>query len=202
MKIRATVSLFALSLTLAACGGGAEEADDPVAPAAEETAAPVAEPAEPGDADETGATDATEDTDETAEPQASESAAPEAPSGSSASAATPAESTASAAPAKKAPAAAAPRPPMFAVCAACHSVEPGKNGIGPSLAGVFGAKSGHVSSFRYSPAMEGADLTWDAATLDRYLENPQQTVPGTTMAFNGVANDAQRQAIIDYLKGL
>ena len=31
---------------------------------------------------------------------------------------------------------------VFNKCAACHSVEPGKNKIGPSLFGVYGRKAG------------------------------------------------------------
>jgi cytochrome c2 len=93
-------------------------------------------------------------------------------------------------------------PPAFALCRACHSTEAGENGIGPSLAGVFGAKSAHVASFDYSEAMAGAGLTWNEATLNRYLENPTGVVPGTTMSFAGVRNEAQRKAIIDYLKTL
>ncbi len=195
MKIRATVSLIALSLTLAACGGGADDAGDSATPAAEDTAAAV-----PGaeDAALTGE-------DATPAPEASESAAPAdaatpspTPSASASAAAAPAPAAAAPAPAT----ASATPPPMFAVCAACHSVDKGDNGIGPSLAGVFGAKSGHVSTFEYSEAMKNAGLTWDEATLQRYLENPRQVVPGTTMAYNGLKNPAQRQAVINYLKGL
>lgn len=58
-------------------------------------------------------------------------------------------------------------------CIACHSVKAGENGVGPSLAGVFGTKAGEVPGFRFSGPMKRSGLTWDAATLDKYLENPQ-----------------------------
>ena len=64
-------------------------------------------------------------------------------------------------------------------CGACHVVEAGKNRVGPSLFGIVGRKSGQVEGFRYSPANKAADLTWDAATLDKYLANPREMVPGT-----------------------
>ena len=54
-------------------------------------------------------------------------------------------------------------------CAICHSVQPGKNMTGPSLAGVVGRKTGTVPGFHYSPANQKVNLTWDEATLDKYL---------------------------------
>lgn len=94
------------------------------------------------------------------------------------------------------------RPPGFTQCATCHAVDAGKNGIGPSLAGVFGAKAGHVGDYAYSSAMRGSGLVWDEATLDTYLAQPTVTVPGTKMSFAGVKDAEQRAAIIAYLKTL
>ncbi len=109
----------------------------------------------------------------------------------------------SAAPATSAaPAAADAKPAAFAQCAACHSVEPGKNGVGPSLAGVFGSKAGSVAGYVYSPANKNSGLTWDEATLDTYLTAPMKTVPGTKMSYAGMGDAAQRAAIIAYMKTL
>jgi len=55
---------------------------------------------------------------------------------------------------------------VFRKCQACHSLEPGKNSLGPSLANVVGRKSGETADFNYSPAMKGANVVWNAATLD------------------------------------
>ncbi|MFM5885018.1 MAG: c-type cytochrome [Novosphingobium sp.] len=94
------------------------------------------------------------------------------------------------------------KPAAFAQCAACHSVEPGKMGIGPSLAGVYGTKSGEIAGYTFSAAMKGANLTWDDATLDKYLTAPAKVVPGTKMTYAGLADPAARTAIIAYLKAL
>jgi len=94
------------------------------------------------------------------------------------------------------------RPAAFAMCASCHQVEPGKHGVGPSLAGVFGAKAGHAEGYAYSAAMKGSGLTWDEATLDKYLTAPMQTVPGTKMTYAGLKDAAQRKEMIEYIKGL
>lgn len=94
------------------------------------------------------------------------------------------------------------RPAAFAQCIACHSVEPGKNGVGPSLAGVFGSKAGSVTGFNYSPANKNSGLTWDEATLDEYLTAPMKKIPGTKMTYAGLTDPAQRKALIAYLKTL
>ncbi len=84
-------------------------------------------------------------------------------------------------------------------CIACHSFAPGQNKLGPSLAGVVGRKAGAVPGFTYSPAMKASNLTWDAATLDRYLTNPRAVVPGTRMIFGGIPAPADRANLIAYL---
>ena len=93
-------------------------------------------------------------------------------------------------------------PEAFAQCQSCHSPEPGKNGVGPSLAGIFGEKAAEVPDYAFSSAMQESGLTWDQATLDRYLAAPQDVVPGTKMTFAGLKDDAKRSAVIDYLKSI
>lgn len=86
-------------------------------------------------------------------------------------------------------------------CAACHSVEPDDNEVGPSLAGVVGRKAGSAAGFDYSPALKAWGKAWTPAQLDQYLAGPQKLVPGTRMAMTVPAAD-QRQAIIAYLAGI
>jgi cytochrome c2 len=167
--------LAPLLLALAACGGG-EDADD----AAAGTGADTTEAAVAG---------------ETATPAAGETPAPAAtPSEAPSPAPTPSASRSASAPL------AVTEPASFAQCKACHSVEPGKNGIGPSLAGIFGDRAAIVPGFEFSDAMKNSGLTWNQATLDRYLTDPRGVVPGTKMAFGGVKDAAKRQEIINYLK--
>lgn len=86
-------------------------------------------------------------------------------------------------------------------CASCHATQAGQNRIGPSLAGIAGRRAGSVDGARYSNALRDSGLTWDDASLDRFLANPRQSVPGTTMAVN-VPNEGQRQSLIAFLRGL
>jgi cytochrome c len=90
---------------------------------------------------------------------------------------------------------------LFNQCEVCHSVD-GINGTGPTLKGVVGRQSGTVPGFRYSRAMKSAGITWDEKSLDRYLADPQELVPGNVMPFSGMADSAQRAALIAYLKTL
>ena len=84
-------------------------------------------------------------------------------------------------------------------CSICHSVQPGKNMVGPSLFGLVGRKTGSVPGFHYSPANQNANLTWDGATLDKYLQSPRAVIPGTIMTYGGLKDDAKRSELIAYL---
>jgi cytochrome c len=90
---------------------------------------------------------------------------------------------------------------VFARCAACHSTAPGENKVGPSLAGVFGRKSGSEPGYGYSAALKAANITWDESTLDQYLANPGADIHGTKMLVS-VPNVADRQNVIAYLQTL
>ena len=86
-------------------------------------------------------------------------------------------------------------------CVACHSTQPGKNVVGPSLAGIVGSKCGTVPGFYFSPVMKNADITWDDAELDKFLANPTGDVHGTRMFVN-LPSESDRQNVIAYLHTL
>jgi cytochrome c len=89
---------------------------------------------------------------------------------------------------------------LFRACAACHSLEPGRHRTGPSLAGIVGRKAGTAEGFRrYSPALEGADVVWDAAALDAWLREPGAFIPGNRMTFQGIPDAQVRADLIAYL---
>jgi cytochrome c len=82
-------------------------------------------------------------------------------------------------------------------CTGCHSLT--QDGEGPRLGGVVGRTSGSVPSYQYSSALKKAHIVWDETTLDKWLTNPDQMVPGTEMDFY-VPKPQERQEIIRYLK--
>jgi len=87
---------------------------------------------------------------------------------------------------------------VFQTCAACHSDKP--DAIGPSLRGVFGRKSAALPDFRYSNAMQRANLTWGEANLAAYIKDPQAKVKGNRMPFGGLTSDKDVDDVIAYLK--
>jgi len=88
---------------------------------------------------------------------------------------------------------------VFNQCKACHTVEAGKNRVGPSLHGVVGRKAGTVEGFNYSPAMKGYGQEWTPENLDKYLADPKGTIPGNKMAFAGLKKPEDRANVIAYL---
>src|SRR5262249_51222576 len=78
---------------------------------------------------------------------------------------------------------------VYRKCQACHSMEAGKNILGPSLAGIMGRKAGAEPSYNYSSAMKQSGLVWDRNTMDAYLADPQKLVPGNKMPFPGLKTD-------------
>jgi cytochrome c len=90
---------------------------------------------------------------------------------------------------------------VFRTCAACHTLEPGADRTGPSLAGVFGRKAGTAEDFhRYSDALRSADLVWRQETLNGFLADPQAFLPGNRMTFRGIADAQGRADVIAYLQ--
>jgi len=86
-------------------------------------------------------------------------------------------------------------------CLLCHTAEPNDNGgaQGPTLAGVVGRKAGSVAGFSYTDAMKKSNLTWDAPTLDRFLQAPTSVVPGSSMVIP-VPDKTTRENVIAYLQ--
>src|SRR5215467_11480125 len=90
---------------------------------------------------------------------------------------------------------------VFRACTACHSVEKDRNMTGPSLAGVWNRKAGTLASFsRYSDAMKHSGITWDQQSLDGYLKNPSEFMPGNHMTFAGIPDERARSSVIAFLK--
>jgi len=85
---------------------------------------------------------------------------------------------------------------VYQACMACHSLD--DDDVGPRHRGVIGRPAGSVEGYAYSPALRRSGLTWDAATLDRWLTNPQALVPGAKMFFR-LPSARDRADVIAYL---
>jgi glucose/arabinose dehydrogenase/cytochrome c2 len=88
-------------------------------------------------------------------------------------------------------------------CALCHSAQPGDNGgaQGPNLNGVIGRHSASDPQFGYTKAMQAANLTWDAPTLDRFLKSPTTVVSGSAMVI-AIPKDDDRANVIAYFQAV
>jgi len=89
-------------------------------------------------------------------------------------------------------------------CRECHSFVKDDNRLGPSLYGVVGRKAGVEAGFGYTQSLKDSGVTWDAATLDKWIADPDSVVPGNGMSppYSGIEDPAIRGRIIAFLETL
>ena len=88
---------------------------------------------------------------------------------------------------------------VFTQCKICHSLEAGKNMVGPSLHSLIGRKAGSMPGYAYSSAMKSANVTWTDDTLSKYLSDPKAFIPGDKMAFTGIKDPTKLGDLLAYL---
>lgn len=89
---------------------------------------------------------------------------------------------------------------LFIRCKTCHEITADKpHKVGPNLHGMFDRKAGTAEGFKYSDAMRASGVAWNDETLETWLTKPTSLIPGTTMAFVGLPNKEDRDALIAYL---
>lgn len=87
-------------------------------------------------------------------------------------------------------------------CGICHATAAGKNGVGPTLFSVVGRRAGSVQDFDYTTDHKKLSITWNAATLNKYLTNPRAMVPDTSMIYPGLKDNTKRADLVAYLATL
>lgn len=89
-------------------------------------------------------------------------------------------------------------------CALCHLVtRDGGHSAGSGLHGVVGRQIGSAPGYHYSEAMHSrAGEIWTVNALDAFIALPRKFMPRTAMSFPGLANEAQRKLLIEYLESL
>jgi cytochrome c len=90
----------------------------------------------------------------------------------------------------------------FNKCLACHAIgENAKNKVGPVLNGLDGRKSGTVEGYNYSDANKNSGITWSKEVFLEYIKDPKGKIPGTKMAFAGIKNENEANALWAYIAG-
>ncbi len=90
---------------------------------------------------------------------------------------------------------------VFLLCVGCHGDTPQHRPTGPHLFDIVGRQAGVLEGFQYSKALSESGIFWDQRTLDEFIANPTQRVPGTFMAV-GVPDAKDRADLIEYIKTL
>jgi len=89
---------------------------------------------------------------------------------------------------------------VFKKCVACHSLEEGKNKMGPPLNNLLGRKAGSVKGYKYSKAMKNSGVVWNEESLDKFLTKPRKFIPKTKMSFRGIKKKSLRDDLISFFK--
>ena len=84
-------------------------------------------------------------------------------------------------------------------CSACHAVD--SNKIGPAHRGVVGRRVGSLPGYKYSGELGSSRLRWTPQSLNAWLEDPEELVPGQRMGFQ-VESVQERADLIAYLATL
>jgi cytochrome c len=89
---------------------------------------------------------------------------------------------------------------FYMQCKTCHDLEAGlPHKVGPNLNGILGRKAGAAAGFKYSDVLLKSGVVWSRETLDAWIRQPAALVPGNAMAYPGIANDADRAAVIAWM---
>lgn len=85
-------------------------------------------------------------------------------------------------------------------CASCHSLQKDDRRAGPSLYLILGRKAASVYQFPYSRAMRESEIVWERASVKQFLKNPRLMVPQNRMAFVGIEDEQEIDALLDFLE--
>ncbi len=86
---------------------------------------------------------------------------------------------------------------LWSQCRACHALEEGQHGVGPSMYQVVGRQIASIDGFGYSGALP--DGEWTPEELSAFIENPSDYAPGTSMSYGGLGDMGDRADLIAYM---
>ncbi len=86
---------------------------------------------------------------------------------------------------------------VWSQCRACHALEEGQHGVGPSMYQVVGREIASIDGFGYSGALPEGE--WTPQELSAFIENPSDYAPGTSMSYGGLDDMGERADLIAYM---
>ena len=93
---------------------------------------------------------------------------------------------------------------VFRKCRACHQIGAGaSHKIGPHLNNIFGRRMGGIDDFNYSASLQTAaedGRIWDNDSMIAFLTKPRNYFKNTKMAFAGLQDREQIDALIVYMR--
>ncbi|MCP4329668.1 MAG: cytochrome c family protein [Alphaproteobacteria bacterium] len=88
---------------------------------------------------------------------------------------------------------------VFNKCKTCHGFDPTKKKLGPHMQGIIDRTAGTVEGFKYSDAMKDSGIVWTEETIDAYIADPKDYVPGNKMALAKIKKPEDRANVIAYI---
>ena len=88
---------------------------------------------------------------------------------------------------------------VFRACQACHSLEDGVQGSGPSLHGIVGRPVDAIADYEYDGALSAVNDVWTPEQINAFITNPKEYAPGTKMGYPGMRDAQDRANLIAFL---
>lgn len=90
---------------------------------------------------------------------------------------------------------------VFGRCRSCHLLKGNKPRPGPSLQNIFGRPAGTAPGYKsYSKALRESGIVWDERSLDAWISNPLDFLPGNKMSLAPIRTAQERMDLIAYLR--
>ncbi len=90
---------------------------------------------------------------------------------------------------------------VFGRCRACHGFTSARSKPGPSLENIFGRPAGTAPGYAaYSKALRESGIVWNERTLDDWISNPLDFLPGNKMNLAPIRNAQDRMDLLAYLR--
>lgn len=90
---------------------------------------------------------------------------------------------------------------VFGRCRACHDFTGTRGKPGPSLENIFGRPAGTAPGYTaYSKALRESGILWNEQTLDDWVSNPLDFLPGNKMNMAPIRNAQDRMDLLAYIR--